>query len=141
MVNASKFIPPTPADEVLSKQDIPDTSQTEQSTASSVRQCSVNKTSGRIFTWSCSAQQQNGSTIVIEHRFYGLSNPYPDLSVKSLKLHTIQQAIDDLEYFAKNVNLPMPGGDSVGPDKAPWILVGGSYSGMCLYTLLKAPLT
>lgn len=41
----------------------------------------------------------------------------------------IQQAIEDLEYFAKNVNLPMPGGDSVTPDKAPWILVGGSYAG------------
>ncbi|KAF8969331.1 serine carboxypeptidase S28-domain-containing protein [Flammula alnicola] len=53
------------------------------------------------------------STIVLEHRFYGLSNPYPDLSVKSLK----------------NVNLPMPGGDSVTPDKAPWVLIGGSYSG------------
>lgn len=76
------------------------------------------------------AQQQNGSAIVLEHRFYGLSNPYPDLSVKSLRLHTIQQAINDLEYFAKNVNLPMPGGDSVSPDKAPWILVGGSYSGV-----------
>ncbi|KAF9556834.1 hypothetical protein CPC08DRAFT_74264 [Agrocybe pediades] len=75
------------------------------------------------------AQQQNGAAIVLEHRFYGLSNPYPDLSVKSLKVHTIQQAIDDFEYFAKNVNLPMPGGDSVTPDKAPWILVGGSYSG------------
>ena len=143
MVNSSKFIWLQLADEVISKQDIPDTSQTEQSTALSVRQqSSVNETSGRIFTWSCSAQQQNGSTIVIEHRFYGLSNPYPDLSVKSLKLHTIQQAIDDLEYFAKNVNLPMPGGDSVGPDKAPWVLVGGSYSGMypSAFFTLKVPL-
>ena len=82
------------------------------------------------------AQQQNGSTIVLEHRFYGLSNPYPDLTVKSLKVHTIQQAIDDLEYFAKNVNLPMPGGDSVTPDKAPWVLVGGSYSGTSLASFL-----
>lgn len=49
--------------------------------------------------------------------------------MKSLRVHTIQQAIDDLEYFAKNVNLPMPGGDSVTPDKAPWVLIGGSYSG------------
>ncbi|KJA16225.1 hypothetical protein HYPSUDRAFT_298283 [Hypholoma sublateritium FD-334 SS-4] len=86
------------------------------------------------------AQQQNGSTIVIEHRFYGLSNPYSNLSVQSLKLHTIQQAIDDLEYFAKNVNLPMPGGDSVGPDKAPWILVGGSYSGaLTSWTMVNKP--
>jgi hypothetical protein len=27
----------------------------------------------------------------------------------------------------------MPGGDQVTPDKAPWILIGGSYSGMDLY--------
>ena len=52
--------------------------------------------------------------------------------MESLKLLTLQQAIDDLVYFAENVNLPMPGGDNVGPDVAPWILTGGSYSGMLL---------
>lgn len=67
---------------------------------------------------------------MLEHRFYGLSNPKPDLSVESLRLHTIQQAIDDLEYFAQHVNLPMPNGDQVTPGQAPWILIGGSYSGM-----------
>ena len=81
------------------------------------------------------AQQQNGTTIVLEHRFYGLSNPLPDLSVESLRFHTIQQAIDDLEYFAKNVNLPMPGGDSIMPDNAPWILIGGSYAGTRFFLL------
>ncbi|KAF8914245.1 serine carboxypeptidase S28-domain-containing protein [Gymnopilus junonius] len=86
------------------------------------------------------AQQQNGSTIVLEHRFYGLSNPYPNLNVSSLKLHTIQQAIDDLVYFAQTVNLPMPGGDSVTPDKAPWVLVGGSYSGaLTSWTMVNKP--
>lgn len=75
------------------------------------------------------AQQQKGATIVLEHRYYGLSNPFSDLSVESLKYHTIQQGIDDLDYFAKNVKLPMPGGDNVSPDKAPWVLVGGSYAG------------
>lgn len=49
--------------------------------------------------------------------------------MKSLKFLTIQQGMDDLAYFAKNVKLPMPGGDKVSPKKAPWILVGGSYSG------------
>lgn len=76
-----------------------------------------------------SAQQQNGSAIVLEHRFYGQSNPINDLTSESLKLHTLQQAIDDLEYFAKNVVLAQPNGDQVTPDKAPWVLVGGSYSG------------
>jgi pimeloyl-ACP methyl ester carboxylesterase len=75
------------------------------------------------------AQQQNGSAIMLEHRFYGLSNPYPDLTVKSLKFHTLQQAIDDMVYFAQKVKLPQPDGDKVTPDKAPWVLVGGSYSG------------
>lgn len=75
------------------------------------------------------AQAHSGATIVLEHRFYGLSNPYPNLNTTSLQLHTIPQAIADLDYFAKNVVLPMPGGDAVGPTEVPWILVGGSYSG------------
>ncbi|KAI0297228.1 serine carboxypeptidase S28-domain-containing protein [Multifurca ochricompacta] len=54
------------------------------------------------------AQQEKGAAIVLEHRFFGHSNPYPDLSVASFKYHTIQQAIDDLEYLANNVVLPFP---------------------------------
>lgn len=84
------------------------------------------------------AQQEHGATIVIEHRYYGPSNPFSDMSEKNLKYHNIQQAIDDLEYFAKNVKLAMPGGDSVGPTEAPWVLIGGSYSGaLTSWTLVK----
>ena len=84
------------------------------------------------------AQELNGSTIVLEHRFFGESNPYSDLSVQSFRVHTVQQAIDDLVYFAQNVQLPMPGGDQVAPGKAPWILVGGSCAGaLTSYTLTK----
>ena len=84
------------------------------------------------------AQEQSGAAIVLEHRFYGLSNPLPDLSSQSLKLHTIQQAIDDLEYFAQNVKLPQPDGASVAPGKAPWVLIGGSYSGaLTSFTMVK----
>jgi Serine carboxypeptidase S28. len=76
------------------------------------------------------AEQQHGATVVLEHRFFGVSNPYLDLSVKSFQVHTIRQAIDDLVYFAENVKLAMPGGDQVSPDKVPWVLVGGSYFGL-----------
>ena len=75
------------------------------------------------------AQALNGSGVILEHRFFGESNPYGNLSVESLQVHTLHQAIEDLEYFAKNVKLPMPDGDKVAPGKAPWILVGGSYAG------------
>ncbi|KAI0701175.1 peptidase S28 [Cytidiella melzeri] len=87
------------------------------------------------------AQQQKGATIVLEHRYYGLSNPVPSLSVKNLKYHTIQQAIDDLDYFANNVVLAMPGGDQVKPNvNNPWILVGGSYSGALTgWTMVNKP--
>lgn len=75
---------------------------------------------------------------MLEHRYYGLSNPFGDLSSASLKYHTIQQAIDDLEYFAKNVKLAQPDGDSVKPGQAPWVLIGGSYSGaLTSFTLVK----
>ncbi|TFY55380.1 hypothetical protein EVG20_g9338 [Dentipellis fragilis] len=88
------------------------------------------------------AQQENGATIVIEHRYYGLSNPYPDLTVASLKYHTIQQAIEDLVYFADTVKLPMPGGDKVAPGQAPWVLIGGSYSGaLTAWTKINKPHT
>jgi len=78
------------------------------------------------------AQQQNGSVVLLEHRFYGQSNPYPELTGKNLAVHNLQQAIDDLEYFAKTVKLPQPNGENLGPDKAPWILTGGSYAGRYL---------
>ncbi|THG98113.1 hypothetical protein EW026_g4011 [Hermanssonia centrifuga] len=86
------------------------------------------------------AQQEHGATIVLEHRYYGLSNPFSDLSVQSLKYHTIQQAIDDLEYFATNVQLPMPGGNDVSITTTPWVLVGGSYSGALTgWTMVNKP--
>ena len=75
---------------------------------------------------------------MLEHRFYGLSNPYPNLSVQSLQVHTIQQAVDDLVYFADNVVLPQPNGGAVKPGQAPWVLIGGSYSGaLTSFTMTK----
>ena len=58
---------------------------------------------------------------MLEHRFFGESNPYDDLSVQSFRVHNVQQAVADLAYFAQNVQLPMPGGDAVQPGKAPYV--------------------
>lgn len=73
------------------------------------------------------AQPNHGATVVLEHRFFGLSNPYQNLSATSFSVHTIEQAIEDLAYFAKNVHLPFPAeiedGSQVGPDKNPWVCV------------------
>ncbi|KAF9219959.1 hypothetical protein BS17DRAFT_716083 [Gyrodon lividus] len=86
------------------------------------------------------AQQQHGAAVLVEHRFFGYSNPYDNLTSQSLELLTIQQAIDDLVYFAQNADLPMPGGDNVKPDTTPWILIGGSYSGaLTSWTMVNKP--
>jgi hypothetical protein len=75
------------------------------------------------------AQQEKGGTVLVEHRFFGESNPYNNLSTASLSLLNINQSIADMVYFAEHVKLPMPGGDKVSPKQAPWIMVGGSYAG------------
>ena len=73
------------------------------------------------------AQLNSGASLVLEHRFFGQSNPYNNLSSDALKVLTLNQAIDDIYYFAQNVQLPMAGGGSMSPSEAPWILVGGGF--------------
>ncbi|KAH8101149.1 serine carboxypeptidase S28-domain-containing protein [Cristinia sonorae] len=86
------------------------------------------------------AEQEHGATIILEHRYYGQSNPVPDLSAENMRYNTLPQAINDLEYFAKNVKLPMPGGDNVKPGQVPWVLMGGSYSGaLTAWTMIEKP--
>ncbi|QRV89989.1 Serine carboxypeptidase S28 [Ceratobasidium sp. AG-Ba] len=86
------------------------------------------------------AQATNGAVAFLEHRFFGQSNPYPNLNDTSLRYLTVEQAIEDLAYFANNVHLPMPGGDQVPASKTPWILVGGSYPGaLTSWTMVAKP--
>ena len=40
---------------------------------------------------------------MLEHRFFGESNPFRDLSVSSLRVHTVQQAVEDLAFVIKDV--------------------------------------
>lgn len=51
------------------------------------------------------SQAVKGANIILEHRFFGKSNPAPDMSATSLELLTLEQAIDDLVYFAQHVRL------------------------------------
>ncbi|CAE6513011.1 unnamed protein product [Rhizoctonia solani] len=86
------------------------------------------------------AQATNGAVVLLEHRYFGKSNPYPDLKESTLKYLSVEQTIEDIEYFGNNVHLPMPGGDQVSTAKAPWVLVGGSYSGALVsWTMVAKP--
>ncbi|KAL9053998.1 MAG: hypothetical protein Q9162_004404 [Coniocarpon cinnabarinum] len=74
-------------------------------------------------------KQYNGLGVVIEHRYFGRSQPTPDLSVENLRFLTTEQALEDVVNFAKNNVFPGHENDPLTSDKTPWIAYGGSYSG------------
>ncbi|KAJ2392588.1 hypothetical protein GGI05_002634 [Coemansia sp. RSA 2603] len=76
------------------------------------------------------AQEVNGMVVAVEHRFYGKSNPMPDLSGSSLKYHTIDNVLEDFASFIRAAR-------STPSDVFPFtvspnskiIFGGGSYAG------------
>lgn len=75
------------------------------------------------------AQRVGGAAILIEHRYWGYSSPFANLTTDNLQYLTLDNAVQDLIYFAENVRLPFDPQGSSRPDKAPWVLTGCSYSG------------
>ena len=57
--------------------------------------------------------------LVVEHRFYGESQPFDDWSLDSLRYLSSQQALADLAYFLGSINKE---GNEV-------LVIGGSYPG------------
>ena len=69
------------------------------------------------------AKVLHASIVALEHRYYGPSKPFEDLTVEHMKYLTVHNALEDaaaFETYAK-ASLPLSG---------KWIAVGGSYSGM-----------
>ncbi|KAG9018024.1 hypothetical protein FRB90_012583 [Tulasnella sp. 427] len=79
--------------------------------------------------------------VVLEHRYYGQSSPYPQLTAPNLKYLTVNQAIDDYKYFVENAKLPWASGNySSTPTTTPWVNIGCSYPGLLVaYTQEKYP--
>lgn len=73
--------------------------------------------------WIKSAKEHGAICFQLEHRFYGTSQPFQDLSTEHLKLLTSQQALDDLATFIVAMNKRYELLD------VKWITFGGSYSG------------
>ncbi|KAH7309745.1 endoprotease endo-Pro [Stachybotrys elegans] len=75
------------------------------------------------------ARENGGAVVMIEHRYYGDSTPYVVQSTKNLQYHTLDQAVADFVLFPRKVKLPFDESGESNAPKAPWIFVGGSYSG------------
>lgn len=86
------------------------------------------------------AQSTGGAAIVLEHRFWGGSSPYQNITTDKLQLLNVDMAIADLIYFANNVKLPFDPTTSSRPNLAPWVLTGCSYPGaLTAWTNALAP--
>ncbi len=85
-------------------------------------------------------QATGGAVILLEHRYWGGSSPYENLTAETLQYLTLDQSVADLIYFAKNVQLPFDKDGGSRPDKAPWVLSGCSYPGaLAAWTNVLAP--
>ncbi|KAG8942753.1 hypothetical protein FRC04_003523 [Tulasnella sp. 424] len=83
-----------------------------------------------------------GAGVVIEHRYWGKSSPYQNLTTANMKYLTVDQAIEDTKYFIENVALPWKKSKSVAsdPDSSPWVHLGCSYPGvLSAYTQQEYP--
>jgi hypothetical protein len=88
------------------------------------------------------AKAIGGAEILIEHRYWGGSLPFTDFTnAENLKYHTVDQAIQDLAYFARNVKLPFDSGNGMSnAPNSPWVLFGCSYSGsLTSWVAISAP--
>jgi hypothetical protein len=83
----------------------------------------LNRTTGVL------AQELGAAVVVLEHRYWGTSTPYLPLSTSNLKYLTLRNSIADLVKFAQDGKVPFDTNGTSTADKAPWLLVGGSYSG------------
>ncbi|EFQ31491.1 serine carboxypeptidase S28 [Colletotrichum graminicola] len=83
------------------------------------------------------AKEIGGAVIMVEHRNWGTSLPYALQDTKNLQQHTVANAVQDLVYFARNVELPFDTNSSSNAPQAPWVYTGGSYSGYLAAAIAK----
>lgn len=79
------------------------------------------------------ASKLQANLVIVEHRFYGTSQPFPEMTTEHLRYLTYEQALEDFAEFQKYAQTQLGLGGK-------WIFVGGSYSGaLSAYYRLKHP--
>ncbi|MCJ1226910.1 hypothetical protein MMC12_003565 [Toensbergia leucococca] len=75
------------------------------------------------------AQAIGGAVVMMEHRYFGESSPFENLTAKNLQYLTLRQSIADTTYLAKYLALPFDPTNKSQACTAPWVFSGCSYSG------------
>lgn len=88
------------------------------------------------------AAETGGAIVIMEHRYWGKSMPVQNLSTHNLQFLTLKNALKDITYFAEYFPAPWDKPGRNKPSKAPWIYMGGSYSGaLAAWHAVKEPVT
>jgi pimeloyl-ACP methyl ester carboxylesterase len=79
------------------------------------------------------ARKYHAHRVALEHRYYGYSQPFPELSASNLRFLTMAQALEDLAAFQRYATVQYG-------LKGKWISIGGSYPGeLSAFYRLKHP--
>ncbi|XP_076060086.1 putative serine protease K12H4.7 [Oratosquilla oratoria] len=85
-------------------------------------------------SWIEYAKKLNAFCLMLEHRFYGESQPTKDASVKNLRFLTTEQALADLASFTEGMK------EALNLTDNKWVTFGGSYPGtLSAWFRLKYP--
>ncbi|XP_050303466.1 putative serine protease K12H4.7 [Anthonomus grandis grandis] len=74
--------------------------------------------------WIDTAKQYRALLIYLEHRYYGVSQPFNNLSTENLQFLNIHQALEDTIHFINGINKELN-----LPSNVKWVAFGGSYAG------------
>ncbi|CAL9044719.1 probable serine protease EDA2 [Musa acuminata AAA Group] len=86
------------------------------------------------------AEKFGAAIVSIEHRYYGKSTPYKELTTENLKYLSSKQAIFDLAVFRQYYQELLNAKYNVSETENRWFVIGGSYSGgLAAYFRLKFP--
>ena len=72
------------------------------------------------------AKATNGIAVVLEHRYYGHSLPVLVRNVEAFRFLTVEQAMADQAYFARNVVFPAKEHLNLTAPNTPWFAIGCS---------------
>lgn len=75
------------------------------------------------------ASATNGMIVIMEHRYFGASQPFSDMSTDHMRYHTLDQNMEDLVNFMSTVKIPSVN-TSINAPAYPWVHLGTSYPGM-----------
>lgn len=105
--------------------------------------------SSRFFLWTL-AEEHNALMISLEHRFYGESQPVPNMDTDNMKYLSSEQALEDIARFVAYINSQEA--NTANDDSTPsltlsastasskWVAFGGSYPGsLTSWVKLKYP--